>query len=402
MPKYFYKATSPTGESESGVLEAEDEYELARLLRKKGCILISATEEKPKKEIKPLSIFGKVPIKEKLFFTRNFKLMIKTGVPLPKALEILSSQSRNKKFKKILLEVREEIIKGRKLSEALRGWPEVFSELFCSMIKVGEETGKLEDVLESLTKQIERTYELKSRVQGALVYPAVIVVAMIGIGILMLIMVVPPLAETFDELGIELPFTTRLVISTAGFMVKFWFIFPIIILILIFLIRQFSKTKKGGKLIDGLLLKIPIISPIIKETSTAYTSRTLSTLISSGVPIIKSLEVVSRTLNNFYFREAMIASAEGVRKGSKFSEALEPFSKIYPLSFSEMIAIGEETGETSSILEKLADFSEAEVEKLTKNLASAIEPVIMIIIGIGVGFFAVSMIQPMYSMLGGL
>lgn len=402
MPRYFYRATSPTGESESGVLEAKDEYELARLLRRKGHILVSATEEKPKKKIKILLNLGKVPIKEKLFFTRNFKLMIKTGVPLPKALEILSSQSRNKRFKKILLEVREEIIKGRKLSEILRDWPGVFSELFCSMIRVGEETGKLEEVLESLTKQIERTYELKSRVQGALVYPAIIIVAMVGIGILMLIVVVPPLAETFEELGVELPLTTQLVISAADFMIKFWFIFPIIALILFFLARQFLKTKKGDKLVDGLLLKIPIISPIIKETNTAYTARTLSTLISSGVPIIKSLEVVSRTLNNFYFREAMIVSAEGVRKGSKLSEALEPFSKIYPLSFSEMIAVGEETGETSSILEKLADFSEAEVERLTKNLASAIEPVIMIIIGTGVGFFAVSMIQPMYSMLGGL
>jgi len=328
--------------------------------------------------------------------------MIKAGVPLPRSLEILAAQSRNKGFKKALLKIREEIIEGKRLSESLKGWPRIFSELFCNMIEVGEETGNLEGVLENLTRQIEKTYELKSKVKGALVYPVVIVVAMTGIGILMLVMVVPKLSATFDELGIELPFTTRLIISAANFIVKFWFIFPVIILILIFLIRQTLKTKEGSKTVDKLLLKAPIISPIIKETNTASTARTLGTLISSGVPIVKSLEIVSKTLDNFYFREAMAEAAKEVKKGTKLSEALEPFSKIYPHSFSEMIAIGEETGETSSILEKLADFSEAEVENLTKNLASAIEPVIMIIIGAAVGFFAVSMIQPMYSMLGGL
>jgi len=402
MPKYFYTATSSAGELKSGVSEARDEHELVRFLRQKGYILISARLEKPKKKIDIFSSLTGVSLKEKLFFTRNFRLMIKAGVPLPRSLEILVAQSRNKGFKKALLKIREEIIGGKRLSESLKDWPGIFSELFCNMIKVGEETGNLEGVLENLTRQIEKTYELKSKVKGALVYPVVIIVAMTGIGILMLVMVVPKLSATFDELGIELPFSTRLIISAADFIVKFWFVFPVIILVLVFLIKQALKTKEGSKTVDKLFLKAPIISPIIKETNTASTARTLGTLISSGVPIVKSLEIVSKTLDNFYFREAMAEAAKEVKKGTKLSEALEPFSEIYPHSFSEMIAIGEETGETSSILEKLADFSEAEVENLTKNLSSAIEPVIMIIIGAAVGFFAVSMIQPMYSMLGGL
>jgi len=328
--------------------------------------------------------------------------MIKTGVPLPRALTILSSQTRNERFKEVLLKVREEVTKGKKLSDCLGEFPDVFSEFFCCMVKTGEETGNLEEVLKSVAQQMERTYELKAKVKGALVYPAVIIVAMMGIGILMLVMVIPKLAATFNELGIELPFTTRLIIFLANFLIKFWPIFIFIGLILFFLIRQALRTKKGGKIIDRLILKIPLISPIIKETNTAYTARTLSALFSSGVPIVESLEITSKVLDNFYFKKAMLEAAKEIKKGTKLSESLKPFSKIYPFSFSEMIAIGEETGETSQILEKLADFSESEVENLTKNLASAIEPIIMIIIGTAVGFFAVSMIQPMYSMLGAL
>ena len=285
------------------------------------------------------------------------------------------------------------------MSKALRGYPEIFSELFCSMIRVGEETGNLEEVLKNLTQQIEKTYTLRARVKGAMVYPIVIVVAMMGIGVLMLVMVVPKLAATFEELEIELPFTTRLIISSADLIIKFWFIFPVVLLVLIIFIKRNMRAEKRSKTVDKIILKLPIISPIVRETNTAQTSRTLGTLISSGVPIVKSLEVVSRTLGNFYFREAMSQAAIGVKKGIKLSDALKPYAELYPHSFAEMIAIGEETGETSDILEKLADFSEAEVENLTKNLTAAIEPVIMIIIGAAVGFFAVSMIQPMYSML---
>lgn len=402
MPKYFYTATSFDGEPKSGILEAKDESELAKLLRKEGYVLISSSLEKQKKKIQILSKLTKVPLKEKLFFTRNFRLMIKAGVPLPKSLRILATQTRNEKFKSALLKIREEVTKGKKISDCLKVFPDIFSDFFCSMVKTGEETGNLEEVLENITQQMERTYELRSKVKGALVYPAVIVVAMMGIGILMLVVVIPKLAATFDELGIELPFTTRLIISLASFMIKFWPVFIIIGLILFFLMKQTLKTKKGGKLFDKVVLKIPLVASIIKETNTAYTARTLGALFSSGVPVVESLEITSKILDNFYFKKAMEEASKEIKKGNKLSEALKPFAHIYPFSFSEMIAIGEETGETSQILEKLADFSESEVENLTKNLASAIEPIIMIIIGTAVGFFAVSMIQPMYSMLEGL
>jgi len=402
MPKYFYNATSLDGEHESGILEVENEKELAKTLRDKGYILISASLGKPKGKIEIFKALTRVSLKDKLFFTRNLRLMIKAGISLPKALNILSLQTDKKKFKEIIIKVKDEITKGRKLSEALKDYPEVFSELYSNMIEVGEETGNLEEVLKNLSKQMERTYELNSKVKGALMYPTVIIIAMGGIGILMMVTVVPQLAKTFQELKIELPFSTRVVLFMADSMVRYWFLFPIILIPFLLLFRNILKSRGKNKIIDKIILKIPVVSSIIKETNIAYTARTLSALIGSGVPIVRSLEIISKTLDNFYFREAMAFSAKEVRKGIKLSQVLKSFLNVYPITFSEMIAIGEETGETSDILEKIADFSESEVENATKNLSSVIEPLIMIIVGAAIGFFAVSMIQPMYSMLGSM
>jgi type IV pilus assembly protein PilC len=401
MPKYFYQATSAEGEIESGILEAKDESELAKNLRQKGYILVSASLEEEKERLGFLRRFKKVSLKDVLFFTRNLGLMIKAGISLPKALSILSAQTANKKFKEILFKIKDEIVKGKKLSEALKDHSDIFSELYSSMVEIGEETGNLEDVLKNLAKQIERTYELRSKIKGAMVYPSVIIVVMMAIGVIMMITVVPKLSETFVELGIELPFTTKVVILIANLMFKFWFLLPILFLFIILLLRKLlSSSKRRNKRVDGLLLKIPVISSIIKESNIAYTARTLTALINAGVPITKSLEIVSRTLDNFYFREAMDVASTEVKKGKKLSDVLKKFPKVYSITFSEMLAIGEETGETADILDKIADFAESEVDNLTKNLSAVIEPAIMVIVGTAIGFFAVSMIQPMYSMLG--
>ena len=400
MPRYFFTAKSLKGEDKSGFLEAKDPRELAKILRQQGFTLIFAREEEKKKRVEiTLPIFGQVGLKEKIFFTRNLQMMISAGIGLPRALRILAEQARNKKFKRVLFEIAEEITKGRTFSETLTKYHQIFSELFQNMVKVGEETGTLDGALKKITQQMERENELKSKIKGALIYPAVIVCAMIGIGALMLITVVPRLAETFKELGVELPATTKLVISFGSFLAERWFLLPPIIFFFVFLFRFLSQTKIGKKFIDGLTLRLPIFSQIIKQTNSAYTVRNLSSLIASGVPIVRSLEVVSQTLGNIYFQQAIIAAAEKVRKGEKLSEGLKPYQKIYPPIVCQMIAVGEETGQTSEILEKLADFFEEEVSNATKNLASVIEPVIMLIIGAVVGFFAISMIQPMYSML---
>jgi len=408
MSTYHYIAKSLNGEEKSGTLEAKDTHQLARTLKNQGFILIKAEIEKEKGKkmsflqfgLGDIPFLGGVSLAEKLMFTRNLQVMIASGLPLPRSLEILSSQTKSKKFKKALSGIEKEIIKGKNFSDTLKEYPDIFSELFQNMIKVGEEAGTLDEVLKVLSRQMEREHELKSKIKGAMMYPAVIISAMIGIGILMLIMVIPKLAETFEELEIELPITTKFVIGLGTFLAEKWFLAILIIIGFIFLFSRISKTKRGKSAIDFLVLRIPIVSSIVKKTNSAYTVRTLSSLIASGVPIVRSLEIVAGTLGNIYFKTAISEAAEKVRKGEKLSEALNPYQNLYPLIILQMIKVGEETGETSSILAKLADFFEEEVGNATKNLTSVIEPVLMLIIGAVVGFFAISMIQPMYSMLG--
>lgn len=405
MPRYLYTAKSLQGEIKSGVLEAKDEHQLARTLRQEGYILVSVDLEAGKRKGKfkiSLPFFGGVSLTEKMMFTRNLRIMITAGMALPRSLETLALQSKTKKFRRILLDVVDEITKGNGFSNSLAKHTDVFSELFVSMIRVGEEAGTLEEVLKVLTNQMEREYELRSKVKGAMIYPAVVILAMIGIGILMLIVVVPKLAETFAELDVDLPPATRFVIFLGNFLAEKWFLAIIAVLFFLILFRLILRTKIGKRTTDFLILRMPIISPIMKKTNSAYTVRTLSSLITSGVPITQSLEVVSGTLGNVYFQEAMIDVAEKVRKGSKLSDALRPYEGLYPSTVIQMIEVGEETGETSTILEKLADFFEDEVTNATKNLSSVIEPVLMLIIGGVVGFFAISMIQPIYSMLGAI
>ncbi len=404
MARYSYIAKSLKGEEKSGVLETKNERELAQILRQEGYILISANLEVKKMRRKiSLSFFKKgVGLTEKMMFTRNLQVMVSAGISLPRAIRTLSLQTKNKGFQEVLMDITEEINRGKNLSESLVKYPNIFSELFQSMIKVGEESGTLEEALKVLTKQMESEHELKSKIMGALMYPAVIICAMLGIGALMLIMVVPKLAATFKELNVELPVTTKIVIGIGTFLSQKWFLAILIIIGFIFFLRQIIKTKKGKKIFDGLILKIPIISPIIKKTNSAYTTGTLSSLIVSGVPIVRSLEIISETLGNVYFRQSITEATEKVRKGQKLSEALKPYQALYSPLVIQMIEVGEETGETSEILGKLADFFEDEVANTTKNLSSIIEPVIMLLIGGAVGFFAVSMIQPMYSMLGAI
>jgi len=406
MPLYSYTAKSFKGEMKSGVMEAPDKRSLAVILRRQGYVLISAEPEgrsvKKGWSIDILGFIRGVPLKEKMFFTRNLQVMIGAGIPLPKAIDTLIYQTKSKKFKNTLIKIEEDITKGESFSNALSAHPDIFPELFVNMIKVGEEAGTLEKVLGNLAVQMEREHELKSRILGALMYPAVIICAMLGIGALMLIVVVPRLTETFMELNIELPVTTRFVIFLGNFLSKNWYLIILIALALVIFLRMALKTKFGKKIFDSFLLKLPIISPIIKKINSAYTTRTLGSLIDSGVPIVRSLEIVSHVVGNFYFQKAMKQAAEKVQKGGNLSEALRPFADIYPFTVIQMIEVGEETGRMAEILTKLADFYEAEVAQTTENLSSIIEPILMLLIGGAVGFFAISMIQPMYSMMGAI
>jgi type IV pilus assembly protein PilC len=403
MPRYLYTAQSLQGERQSGEMEATDIHHLSSQLKEKGFILISAEREGLQKEESGIQLpFGGVSLTEKMFFVRNLRVMTIAGLPLPKALEALTKQTKNEKFKSALLKIREKIARGKTLSSALADYPDIFSEIFQSMVKVGEESGTLDQVLETLNMQMEKEHNLRSKIRGAMIYPAVIICAMIGVGILMLVTVIPTLGETFEELGIELPATTKAIIGLANFMTTKWQFIIVGIAILVILFSQGIKNEEIKKVIDKLMLKIPVFSQIVRNSSSAYMLRTLSSLIKAGTPLPRSLEITSGILGNYYFKNAIAEGAKRVRKGEKLSEVLRGYKNVYPSVVVQMMAVGEETGETSEILGKLADFFEEEVSNTTKNLASIIEPFLMLIIGAAIGFFAVSMIQPMYSMLGAI
>ena len=405
MPRYTYTAKSFSGDTKSGVLDVENEKILATMLRQEGYVLVKSELETKKsskngKGFDLLGNFKKVPLVEKIFFARNLQIMIGAGISLPRALRTLSDQTKNAKFKKAIFKIEEDVVKGQSLSDALSRHPQVFSELFVSMIKVGEESGTLEDVLKNLTHQMEREHDLRSKVKGAMMYPAVIVCLMLCIGILMMIVVIPKLAAVFKELNVELPVTTRFLINSGQMLINNWPFLILTIAILFFFSRLVKKSKRIKKFIDKLILRFPIFGNITKKINTANTARVLGSLIISGVPIIRALDIVANTLGNFYFNEAIKKVAEEVQKGKKLAQSLEPYQNLYPSIMVQMIAIGEETGETGSILSKIADFYEEEVSNITKNLSSIIEPLLMVVVGIAVGFFAISMIQPMYSMMG--
>ncbi|MDP2930803.1 MAG: type II secretion system F family protein [bacterium] len=404
MPRFFYIAKTAQAKTETGFLEAKDEQELARSLRQEGLFLVSVKKEDIPKIGDKLSIFssGGASISDKLFFIRNLRVMVSAGVPLPRAIETLANQSRNKNFRKVLIAIKEGMIHGQSLSEEMKKHSNIFSEIFYNMIKIGEESGTLDQVLEGLDHQLEREKEFKSKVIGALIYPIVIVSAMVAIGFAMLIIVIPQLAETFAELELTLPFTTRTVIWLGTFLKKYWYVAPFIVAGLFFLIKALLRTKTGKRVIDKLVLKIPVISKLIRGMNSASFARTLSSLITAGVPLVRALEIIAGTFNNIYFKESLTSSQEQVKKGLKLFETLKPYSNLYLPIVIQMLEVGEETGETSQVLGQLATFLEEEISNSVKNIASLVEPLVMLVIGAAVGFFAISMIQPMYSMLEGI
>ncbi|MBU4204715.1 type II secretion system F family protein [Patescibacteria group bacterium] len=402
MPRYSYIAKDFKGKIKSGILEAENESALTQILKDKGYFLIKTdTGTIPKKRFEiHLPFFNHISLVEKLMFTNNLQLMVSAGVSLPRAIRILSEHTENKKFKKILWEISEKITKGNNLSESLLDYPNVFPEIFFRMIEVGEESGTLEKVLDILAKQMEKDHELKSRVRGAMIYPAVVFSFMFVIGIVMMIMVVPKFSEMFNSLGITLPLTTQILIFVGNLLANYWYTLPIIFCLLFLFLRFALKTNSGKLFWDKWSLKIPIIGGIIKKTNTTQTVRTLGSLIASGMPIVRSLEIVSKTLGNIYYKKAIAETGEKVKKGSSLAAALQQYKNLYPQLVIQITEIGEETGKTSVVLGKIAEFFEKDIDNITKNFSSIIEPFLIIFIGLAVGFFALSIIQPLYSMLG--
>ncbi|PIR58158.1 MAG: hypothetical protein COU71_00190 [Parcubacteria group bacterium CG10_big_fil_rev_8_21_14_0_10_38_31] len=400
--KFTYKAKKITGEESSGEIEAKDRFELAKDLKADGYILTSYKEKKDNKFFLSFSILNIVPMSEKMIFARNLAVMINAGLSATRSLSIIARQTKNVKFKETVEALKESIQKGKSISESMALFPKIFSSLFVAMVKMGEESGKLSEALEIIGIQLERDWTLKKKIKGAMIYPTIVVIALIIIGILLLVFVVPTLVSTFSELQIELPLSTRIIIGMSNFLVNNTLIALILSATLFSLVAWVLRLPKGKRLFEYMLLRFPIISPLVKKINSARTARTLSSLTGSGVKIIEALDITTDVIQNSYYKEVIIKAKSEIQKGSPVSKIFQENENLYPVLVGEMMAVGEETGKFSEMLERVADFYEEEVNNTTKNLSTVIEPLLMVVVGAVVGFFAVSMISPMYSMAGGL
>jgi type IV pilus assembly protein PilC len=401
--KFFYTAKSYSGETKSGEADVKSESELSQQLRSDGFILTSCkeikSEEQNKIEVRFMDRFFGLSVKDKLMFTRNLSVMVASGLPLSRSIKNLALQTKNKRFSQILNSIFDDIQSGMTFADGLAKYPGVFNDLFVNMIRVGETSGNLEEVLAILADQLEKEHELMSKVKGALTYPAVILVAMFGIGIIMLTFVLPKLTGIFKEMNVSLPKSTQFIIWLSDVLRQQSILVVAAFLFFLFFGKIFIGTKAGKKTISFISINTPLVSNIVVKINCARFSRIYSSLLKSGVPVIESLKIVSRTLTNYYYKKTIEEAVEQVQKGINLSKIIAKNTRAFPVLVSQMIEVGEETGKTEEILLKLAQFYEDEVNQLTKNLSSIIEPVLMIIIGGAVGFFAISMMQPMYSIM---
>ncbi len=403
MSRIFYTAKDYTGKTKSGEINVKNERELANQLRASGFVLTSFkqldADDKSKSKIKFMDRFVFISLTDKLMFTRNLSVMISSGLSISKSIKNISSQTEKKKFAAILNKIYEDVQAGNSFADGLAKYPRIFDELFVNMIRVGETSGNLEEVLKILALQLEKNHELVSKVKGALTYPAVIIVAMIGIAILMLTYILPKMMSVFSDMHVQLPLSTRIIISISDVLRFHGLLVAVTFIGLMIFLKFFLETIPGKKTVSFISVHTPIVKNIIIKVNCARFARIYSSLLKSGVSVVEALKIISRTLTNYYYKEAFIFSVQEVQKGINLSKIIAERPQIFPILVVQMVEVGEETGMTESVLLKLAEFYEEEVSQLSKNMSSIIEPILMIFIGSAVGFFAVSMLQPMYSIM---
>lgn len=404
MTLFHYKAVDKDGKEVEGTLEAKDKFALYHLIKKDGGTVVSVQDAKSGGGFSIQNLFpflSGVSAHDKITFARNLSKMIQAGLPVTRGLSIIERQAKGI-FKSILKDVNESISKGNTLSDSMKKYPNVFPPLFISMVRAGEESGNLASALQNVGMQMEKSYQLNKKIKGALMYPIVIFSLMIVIGVLMMVYMVPTLSETFVGLGIKLPLSTRIIIAISSFLKNYFAYIIVGFSALIFGGIVYLRTFRGQRILDAILLHTPIISEIINQLNSARTARTLSSLISSGVDIVLAIGVTKDVIQNSYYKEVLDEIQTTIQKGEQISTIFSKHSNLYPFFVGEMVAVGEETGKIGEMLLGVAQFYEDEVDQKTKDMSSVIEPLLMIFIGVGVGFFAISMLAPTYSLANAL
>ncbi len=328
--------------------------------------------------------------------------MLRAGLSLYRALSVLQKQTKNAFLNKILISLGNDINSGGTLSSGLAKFPNIFSSLFISMTRAGEESGNLANALSDIGMNLEKSHSLNKKIHGALIYPGVILSAMVVIGVLMFAFVVPTLANTFKELGVTLPLSTRIIIAFGNFFSDNLILTFVFLIMGVLGLVSLARAKFTTRYVDFLIVRLPLIGTLVKELNTARTTRTMSSLLLSGVSITRAVEITQDVVQNMYYKKVLNQAKLFIERGAPFSEAFRANPDLFPVMMSEMIQVGEETGKLSDMLLQVALFYEEEIENKTKNLSIIIEPILMVLIGAGVGFFAISMISPLYSILGNI
>ncbi len=403
MATFTYKGTTREGASVTETVEAADRYAVYEVARQNEHTVSSVSEvssfsfERFLNVEKINAFLSKVKSDELVTLTRNLSSMIKAGLPLTRALSVIERQTKNYRLKEVMKGIREDINKGKQFNDALAAYPKVFSDLYVAMVRAGEEGGQLSDALGTLSIQMERTSSLKKKIKGAMIYPSIVIVVMAIIGVLMMIYVVPSITTTFTKMDVELPMTTQILIGTSDFMSHHSILVLAGLIGGIFGFLSFLRTRIGKRVFHIFITRIPVIGTIVKEVNAARTARSLSSLLKAGVDVINSIKITEDVVQNVYYKDILHEAAERVERGTALSEIFIERTKFYPVLVGEMIAVGEETGQISHMLEEMAVFYENEIDQKTKDLSTIIEPILMVVIGSTVGFFALAMIAPIYS-----
>lgn len=408
MARFTYKGTTRDGVVVTETVEALDKFGVYDIARSNGHVVSRVTEIrrfslKGLLNVEKINYFlSKVKTDELVMMTRNLSSMLKAGLPLSRALSVIERQTRNPRLKGEMQKIRESINKGDPFHTALKSFPKTYSPLYVAMVRAGEESGSLVSSLQTIALQLERLSNLRKKIKGAMIYPGIVISVMCLIGVLMMVYVVPTLTDTFTKMNIELPLSTKLIIGFSNVVSNHGSLILLGFVGIVGALVSFFRTKSGKKITHYIVVRLPVIGAIVKQANSAYTARTLSSLLSSGVDVMGALTITEDVLQNIYYKRVLHDAVIHVEKGSPLSEVFIQNEHLYPILVGEMILVGEETGQISGMLTEVALFYESEVEQKTKDLSTIIEPILMVVIGAGVGFFALAMIAPIYSISEGI
>jgi len=400
MPVYTYRGTNRAGSAVSGEQSANNKAELINLLRRQQ-IKVSKLSEKGKEFSLPTFKAG-VNAKDLAVFTRQFSVMIDAGLPLVQCLEILAGQQENKTFESVLTSTRASVEGGTTLSAAMRQHDKVFDALYVNLVEAGEAGGILDTILQRLASYIEKNVKLKRAVKSALVYPVAVLGVAAGVITLLLWKVVPIFATLFLGLQVDLPLPTRIVIALSNFVGSIFGLMIVVVLVgIVIALKLWHGTEQGRFILDGVLLKLPLVGILLRKIAVARFTRTLGTLISSGVPILEGLDITARTSGNAVIEKALSQVRKALEQGKNLADPLKE-TNVFPGMVTQMIGVGEQTGAMDAMLQKIADFYEDEVDAAVKDLLAALEPSMIVFLGVVVGGIVISMYLPLFSLIGKL